>query len=178
MLSHVRLFAIPWTVALQAPLSVGFSRQEYSSGLPFPSPGQLLDPGIKPRFPTLQADSLLSEVFPRILRKSTVRKDMDEVALKASLPLPGHFFSEPLSAPSLVFRWPCSRGQEAETVAPMLHGPTDAQAGIGTSPSLHLTVCVPELSLMAQECWLLSSGEKSQANAVLRKATVYYYLNK
>ena len=104
---------------------------------------------------------------------------MDEVALKASLPLPGPFFSEPLSDPSLVFRWPHGLGQEAETVAPMLYGPTDAQAGIRTSPSLHLTVCVPEPSLMAQECWLLSSGEKSQANAVLRKAaTVYYYLNK
>ena len=48
----------PWTVARQAPLSVGFSRQEYWSGLPFPSPGDLPDPGIKPRSPALQADSL------------------------------------------------------------------------------------------------------------------------
>ena len=46
--SHVRLFATPWTVARQAPLSMGFSRQEYWSGLPFPSPGDLPDPGIKP----------------------------------------------------------------------------------------------------------------------------------
>ena len=45
----------------QAPLSLGFSRQEHWSGLPFPSPGDLLDPGIKPRSPTLQAYSLLSE---------------------------------------------------------------------------------------------------------------------
>ena len=51
----------PWTVAHQAPLSMGFSRQEYWTGLPFPSPGDLSDPGIKPRSPTLQADSLLSE---------------------------------------------------------------------------------------------------------------------
>ena len=43
-----RLFAIPWTVACQAPLSVGFSSQEYQSGLLFPSPGDLPDPGIKP----------------------------------------------------------------------------------------------------------------------------------
>ena len=47
-LSRVRLFATPWTVAYQTPLSMGFSRQEYWSGLPFPSPGHLPDPGIKP----------------------------------------------------------------------------------------------------------------------------------
>ena len=48
----------PWTVAHQAPLSMGLSRQEYWSGLPFSSPGDLLDPGIEPGFPALQADSL------------------------------------------------------------------------------------------------------------------------
>ena len=48
--SRVRLFATPWTVAYQASLSMGFSRQEYWSGLPFPSPGDLPDPGIEPRF--------------------------------------------------------------------------------------------------------------------------------
>ena len=47
-LSRVRLFATPWTIAHQAPLSLGFSRQEYWSGLPSPSPGDLPDPGIKP----------------------------------------------------------------------------------------------------------------------------------
>ena len=52
-LSHIRLFAIPCTVALQAPLSMGFPRQEYWSGLPFPSPGDLLDPGIEPESPVL-----------------------------------------------------------------------------------------------------------------------------
>ena len=60
-LSRVRLFATPWTVAYQAPLSVRFSRQEYWSGLPFPSPGDLPDPGIKPGSPALQTDALLSE---------------------------------------------------------------------------------------------------------------------
>ena len=60
-LSHVRLFATPWTVAHQAPPSMGFFRQEYWSGLPFPSPGDLPDPGIEPRSPALQADSLLPE---------------------------------------------------------------------------------------------------------------------
>ena len=52
-----RLFATPWTVAYQAPPSMGFSRQECWSGLPFPSPGDLPDPGIKPRSPALQADT-------------------------------------------------------------------------------------------------------------------------
>ena len=51
LLSRVLLFATPWTVAYQAPLSMGFSRQEYWSGLPFPSPGDLLDPGFEPGLP-------------------------------------------------------------------------------------------------------------------------------
>ena len=53
--------ASPWTVACQAPLFMGFSRQEYWSELPFPSPGDLPDPGIKPGSPALQADALLSD---------------------------------------------------------------------------------------------------------------------
>ena len=52
-----------WTVACQDPLSMGFSRQEYWSGLPFPSPGVLPDPGIEPRSPALQADSLPTELW-------------------------------------------------------------------------------------------------------------------
>ena len=61
LLISVRLFATPWTVAYQAPPSMGFSRQEYWSGLPFPSPGDLPNTGIEPWSPTLQADSLPSE---------------------------------------------------------------------------------------------------------------------
>ena len=60
-LSRVQLFATPWTVARQAPLSLVFSRQEYWSGLPFPSPEDLPNPGIKPGSPALQADALSSE---------------------------------------------------------------------------------------------------------------------
>ena len=60
-LSRVRLFATLWTVPHQAPLSIGFSRQDYWSGLPFLSPGNLPDPGIEPRSPALQADALTSE---------------------------------------------------------------------------------------------------------------------
>ena len=61
LLSRVWLFAIPWTVVYQASLSMGFSRQEYWSALPFPSPGDLPDTGIEPGSPTLQADTLPSE---------------------------------------------------------------------------------------------------------------------
>ena len=60
-LSRVWLFGTPWTVAHQAPLSTGFSREEYWSGLPCPSPGDLPNPGIKSGFPALKANSLLSE---------------------------------------------------------------------------------------------------------------------
>ena len=58
---RIRLFVTPWIVAVQAPLSMEFSRQKYWSGLLFPSPGDLPTPGPKPRFPVLQADSLPSE---------------------------------------------------------------------------------------------------------------------
>ena len=61
LLHCVRLFGTPWTIGYQAPLSMGFSRQEYWSGLPFPSPEDLPDPGIEPGSPALQADALTSE---------------------------------------------------------------------------------------------------------------------
>ena len=60
-LNGFRLSVTEWTVAYQASPSMGFSRKEYWSGLPFPSPGDLPDPGIEPRSPTLQADALPSE---------------------------------------------------------------------------------------------------------------------
>ena len=73
-LSHVPLFGTPWTVAYQVACSMGFSRQEYWSGLPFPSPGDLPDSGIEPRSPALQADTLTSEPpgKPLCLLKSLV----------------------------------------------------------------------------------------------------------
>ena len=61
LLSHVQLFATPWTVAHQAPLFMGCSRQEYWNGLPFPSPGHLLDPGIEPM--TLASPALARRFF-------------------------------------------------------------------------------------------------------------------
>ena len=65
MLSRIHLFVIPWTVAAKAPLFLGFSMQEYWSGLPFPPPGDLPDPGVEPRSlmsHALQADSLPLEL--------------------------------------------------------------------------------------------------------------------
>ena len=55
-------FATPWTVACQAPLSMGFPRQEYWSGFPFPSPGDIPDPGIKPVSPALAGGSFTSKL--------------------------------------------------------------------------------------------------------------------
>ena len=67
LLSRVRLFATPWPVAYQVPPSMGFSRQECWSGLTFPSPGDVPDPGIEPRSPTLRADALPSEPPGKLL---------------------------------------------------------------------------------------------------------------
>ena len=61
LLSSVQFFAMPWTGAHQVPLSMGLSRQECWSGLPFPSQEDLPEPGIEPESPALQADALLSE---------------------------------------------------------------------------------------------------------------------
>ena len=72
LLSHVLLFATPWTVVYQAPQSMEFSRQEYWSGLPFPSPGHLPDSGIEPRSPSLQVDALPSKPPGKPLSKVIV----------------------------------------------------------------------------------------------------------
>ena len=68
LLSHVRLLVTPWAAAYQAPLSMGFSRQEYWNGLPLPSPGDLPDLGIEPVSPALQVNSLLLS-FQKLLRE-------------------------------------------------------------------------------------------------------------
>ena len=75
MFSHVQLFVIPWTVTHHTPLSRDFSRQEYWSRLPFPSPTDLLDPGIEPTSPALQVDSLPCEPwnFPIVTYDSNVQ---------------------------------------------------------------------------------------------------------
>ena len=78
--SHVQLFVTPWTVARQAPLFLGFSRQEYWSGLPYSPPGDLPDLGIKPGPPALQADSLPPE--PRGKPRFYVNKPQKTISLK------------------------------------------------------------------------------------------------
>ena len=72
VLSCIQLFVTPWTVVHQAPLSMGFSRHEYWSGLPFPSPGDLPDPGIESRFPALQTDSLPFEPPENLIKPALV----------------------------------------------------------------------------------------------------------
>ena len=76
LLSRARLFVTAWTIACQSPLSMEFSRQEHWSGFPFPSSGDLPDPGIKTGSPKLQADSLPSEPSrsPCTLRKPKLKK--------------------------------------------------------------------------------------------------------
>ena len=74
-LSRVQLFATPRTVAYKASLSMEFSRQVYWSGLSFPSPGDLPDPGIEPKSPALQADTLPSE--PPSKGKQTPKQDFE-----------------------------------------------------------------------------------------------------
>ena len=83
--SCVQLFVTPWTVAHQAPLSMGLSREEDWSELPFPSPGDLPDPGIKPRCPALQADSLPSEPPGKPPYVSYLMKNSLKVSMKRSV---------------------------------------------------------------------------------------------
>ena len=89
-LSHVRLFATPSTVDYQAPPSMGFSRQEYWSGLPFPSSGDLPNPGIQPGSPARQADALPSERPGKPLKKLGWLKLSVAFYLTLLLPLFSH----------------------------------------------------------------------------------------
>ena len=92
----------PWTVAYQVPPSIGFSRQECWSGLPFPSPGGLPDPGIEPGSPTLQADALLSEPpgkKPLLIKGVLIKKKSNyTTAFEASAQtIKDHICSHPIS---------------------------------------------------------------------------------
>ena len=91
LLMHVWLFAIPWTIAHQAPLSVEFSRQEYWGGLPFPFPGNLPDPGIKPRFPALQEYPLPFEPPEKSLFSSEINFKQIFLNIHAKNVLKDHF---------------------------------------------------------------------------------------
>ena len=74
LLSSVWLFATPWTVANQAPQSVGFPKQEYWSGLPFPSQGDLPNPGIESTSPTLEGKFFTTEPADTIFKKKKKKK--------------------------------------------------------------------------------------------------------
>ena len=113
LLSHVRLFVTPWTVPYQAPPSMEFSRQEYWSGLPFPSPGDLPDPGIEPGSPALQADALPSESpgKPRVLGRFVK-------SVNSCLSVLGGFLISPLLRFSFL---PSPLPSSSITVTPLLH---------------------------------------------------------
>ena len=113
----VQLFGAPWTIACQAPLPMGFSKQEYWSGLPFPSPGDFLIPGIKPRSPALQADFLPPE-SPRKPKNTEVGQlsspgDLSDPGIK---PQPPALQADTLPAelprkPNIALRDTISRGE-------------------------------------------------------------------
>ena len=92
-LSRVRLFATIWTVAYQAPPSMEFSMQEYWSGLPFPSPGDLPDPGIEPRSPALQAEDTLSSEPPGKPLKHS-KADQAQFIVGITAPFPGSWCTQ------------------------------------------------------------------------------------
>ena len=88
-LSHVQLFVTPWTVTYQALLFMGFPRQGYWSGLPFPSPGDRPNPGIEPESPALQVDALPSEPPGKL--SGWVTHTLESSNTKEAFPLLGRF---------------------------------------------------------------------------------------
>ena len=94
-LSRVQLSGTSWTLARQAPLSMGFFRPEYWSGLPFPSPGDLPNPGIEPESPALQVDSLSSE-SPAVKNLPAMQKTQEMHVVPGSGRFPGGGYGKPL----------------------------------------------------------------------------------
>ena len=121
-----------WTAALQAPLSMGFFRQEYWSGLPCPPPGDLPDPGIKPTSPALQADSLLSEQPGKPPPQIAVTVNCSPKSV-----LPFHTVLE-----SSLFTWTCGTTEDAsvppDLIIPLLVLCTTCSWGTFTPKSQHL----------------------------------------
>ena len=114
LVSRVRLLVTPWTAVCQAPLSMGFSRQEYWTRLPFPSPGDLPNPGIQPRSPALPADSLPTELqgklFPtktccsqinKLIEKKKMKTAWKALSIMSGIQQPS-YKHKPLSSPSLL----------------------------------------------------------------------------
>ena len=105
-LNRVRLFVTPWTVTHQAPLSMGFSRQGYWSGLPFPPPGNLPDPGIEPVSPA--SPSLAGRLFTsEATGEVPLIHDMEAKRLLCSLPVISHMHGNTCHVSYLVGREPC-----------------------------------------------------------------------
>ena len=96
MLSCIQLFETPWTVACQAPLSTGFTRQKSWSGLPFPPPGDLPNPGIKLQSPTLQSDSLPPELPRKPLWAYKGTNPIHEGSILMTSYNPNHLLKAPL----------------------------------------------------------------------------------
>ena len=126
--SLTRVLMTSWTIAHQAPLSMGFSRQEYWSGLPFPSPGDFPDSGIKPRSPALQADSLLTEL-PGLPEEGWVLKNwcLQIVGLKKTLESPLEWKEIRSVNPKGNQPWMFIGRADAEAEAPILW-PPDAKS--------------------------------------------------
>ena len=113
-LSRVQFFATPWTVAHQAPLSMGFSRQEYWSGLPFPSAGDLPNPGIEPGSPALQADALSSEPPGNLIVSKRIRNVVLGCNLKNDRMISVCFQGKPFNITVIEAYAPNSNAEEAE----------------------------------------------------------------
>ena len=130
-LSYVWLFATLWTVGYKAPPSMGFSRQEYWSGLPHPSPGDLSNPGFKPRSPSLQADTLTSEPPGRPTPLGHH---------KASSWAP--YAIQQLSTSWLFYTWWCIRVNSTLPIHPLLFFPHGVYKII-----FYVCICVPALQI-------------------------------
>ena len=120
--SHVQLFATPWIVAYQVPLSMGFSRQEYWNGLPFPPPGDLPDPGIDPATPAWQEDSLLLEPLgkPTTLRQLKFYLEVFPTKSVCFYPKPQGKGAVPLSNKPSTWTSVLSAGREQRSLIPWI----------------------------------------------------------
>ena len=160
-LGRVQLFATPWTVAHQVPLSMELSKQEYWSELPFPSPGDLPDPGIEPRSLALQADSLLSEhwecpiwatgTFEWLMK--TMQWLLILLTVKVTLPKCPHDLA-PMPLSHISGPWPC--------ICPVLA--TFLTASLIELERWHLTLCLGFSSFLT--VILPSSPKQSFSNSL------------
>ena len=149
-LSCVWLFATPWTVAYQPPPSMGFSRQEYWSGLPFPSPRDLPDSGIRPGSPALQTYALISEppqhryllpTWELYIQKLTRYLHLHDVWA----PWLNQFSSVAQSCPTLMTTWPATH--QASLSITNSQGLLKLMSIEAVMPSNHLILCCPLLLL-------------------------------